>query len=232
MRYKDDVYDRLWYTYSALPNSVPINTSSVIDIQNNNDSYQIPSEVLRTAVQPSSAYHSLSYSNLNLTVEIYVCFHFAEIAKLTQGKKREFIINVNGGSYISEPITLDYLKPLSICLNQIFEGQFSFVINATTGSDLPPILNAFELYYVIPQFDLHKPTNSRDVAAIMDIKQTLRISREDWQADPCVPIEYSWSGLTCSSDDTPTIISLNLSSSKLTGEIPISLSNLTALQYL
>ncbi|KAK7839172.1 putative lrr receptor-like serine/threonine-protein kinase, partial [Quercus suber] len=192
--YKDDVYDRLWYTYSALPNSVPINTSSVIDIQNNNDSYQIPSEVLRTAVQPSSAYHSLSYSNLNLTVEIYVCFHFAEIAKLTQGKKREFIINVNGGSYISEPITLDYLKPLSICLNQIFEGQFSFVINATTGSDLPPILNAFELYYVIPQFDLHKPTNSRDVAAIMDIKQTLRISREDWQADPCVPIEYSWSG--------------------------------------
>ena len=161
-RCKDDVYDRLWYTYCALPNSVPINTSSVIDIQNNNDSYQIPSEVLRTAVQPSSAYHSLSYSDLNLTVKIYVCFHFAEIEKLTQGKKREFIINVNGGSYISEPITLDYLKPLSICLNQIFERQFSFVINATTGSDLPPILNAFELYAVIPQSDLHKPTNSRD----------------------------------------------------------------------
>ena len=112
--------------------------------------------------QPSSAYHSLSYSDLNLTVKIYVCFHFAEIEKLTQGKKREFIINVNGGSYISEPITLDYLKSLSICLNQIFERQFSFVINATTGSDLPPILNAFELYAVIPQSDLHKPTNSRD----------------------------------------------------------------------
>ena len=90
-RYKDDVYDRLWYTYSALPNSVPINTSSVIDIQNNNDSYQIPSEVLRTAVQPSSAYHSLSYSDLNLTVKIYVCFHFAEIEKLTQEMVCTFI---------------------------------------------------------------------------------------------------------------------------------------------
>ncbi|KAL4625930.1 hypothetical protein ACB092_05G059600 [Castanea dentata] len=234
IRYKSDVYDRLWHIYGALSNSIPINTSSVIDIQNNNDSYQLPSEVLRTAVQPSSGYHSLSYSDPPSydTENWCVCFHFAEIAKLTQGKEREFIISVTGGTYTytSEPITLDHLKPLSICFNRIFEGHFSFVINATTGSDLPPILNAFEFYYVIPQFNLHKPTNSRDVAAIMDIKQTLRISREDWQADPCVPIE--WSGLTCNSDDTPMIISLNLSSSKLTGEIPISLSNLTELQYL
>ncbi|KAL4625493.1 hypothetical protein ACB092_05G030400 [Castanea dentata] len=165
IRYKDDVYDRLWYTYSALPNSVPIDTSSVIDIQNNNDSYQLPSEVLRTAVQPSSGYHSLRFYFFNTPNNIggiYVCFHFAEIAKLTQGKKREFIIDVNGGSYISEPITLDYIKPLSVCLNQIFKGEFHFVINATTGSDLPPILNAFELYTVIPPFDLDKPTNSRD----------------------------------------------------------------------
>ncbi|KAF3961496.1 hypothetical protein CMV_013895 [Castanea mollissima] len=170
IRYKNDVYDRLWYTYSALPNSVPINTSSVIDIQNNNDSYQLPSEVLRTAVQPSSGYHSLRFYFFNTPNNIggiYVCFHFAEIAKLTQGKKREFIIDVNGGSYISEPITLDYIKPLSICLNQIFEGEFHFVINATTGSDLPPILNAFELYTVIPPFDLDKPTNSRDVTFYM-----------------------------------------------------------------
>ncbi|KAK7839178.1 lrr receptor-like serine/threonine-protein kinase ios1 [Quercus suber] len=233
-RYKNDVYDRFWYTSNPLSNSVPINTSSVIDIQNNNDSYQIPSEVLRTAVQPSSGYHSLSFSDMSgYTQESYVCFHFAEIAKLTQGKKREFIINVKEGSYISEPVTLDYLKPLSICLNQTFEWPFSFVIKATTASDLPPILNAFEVYGVIPQYELHKPTNSRDVAAIMDIKQTLRIFREDWLADPCVPIELTWSGLTCnSSDDTPMIISLNLSSSKLTGEIPFSLSNLTALQYL
>nr|XP_023920344.1 putative leucine-rich repeat receptor-like serine/threonine-protein kinase At2g19230 [Quercus suber]POF00384.1 putative leucine-rich repeat receptor-like serine/threonine-protein kinase [Quercus suber] len=234
LRYKNDVYDRFWYTSNPLSNSVPINTSSVIDIQNNNDSYQIPSEVLRTAVQPSSGYHSLSFSDMSgYTQESYVCFHFAEIAKLTQGKKREFIINVKEGSYISEPVTLDYLKPLSICLNQTFEWPFSFVIKATTASDLPPILNAFEVYGVIPQYELHKPTNSRDVAAIMDIKQTLRIFREDWLADPCVPIELTWSGLTCnSSDDTPMIISLNLSSSKLTGEIPFSLSNLTALQYL
>ena len=162
LRYKSDVYDRFWYTLSTLPNSVPIKTSSVIDIQNNNDSYQIPSEVLRTAVQPSNGYQSLSFHDTpNYTGESYVCFHFAEIANLTQGKKREFIVNVNEGSYISEPITLDYLKPLSKCLNRTFDGV-RFVINATTGSDLPPILNAFEVYGVIPPYDLQKPTNSRD----------------------------------------------------------------------
>ncbi|KAK7848834.1 putative leucine-rich repeat receptor-like serine/threonine-protein kinase, partial [Quercus suber] len=66
----------------------------------------------------------------------------------------------------------------------------------------------------------------------MYIKQTYMISRDDWQGDPCVPHQYSWSNLTCSSDDTPRIISLDLSSSKLIGEIATSISDLTALQYL
>lgn len=132
-------------------------------MQGSNDSYKPPTEVLRTAVQPSSGYHALSFYDLNLTgdsLKSYVCFHFAEIAKLTQGKKREFIIHVNGGNYTSEPITLDHLKPLSICLNQTFEGHFNFSINATAESDLPPILNAFEQYTVYSlQF---KPTDSGD----------------------------------------------------------------------
>nr|XP_023910663.1 G-type lectin S-receptor-like serine/threonine-protein kinase CES101 [Quercus suber] len=166
LRYKNDVYDRMWYPYIKWPNSVKINTSSDIDIQNNNDSYRLPPEVLRTAIQPSNGDNSLIYDSPPSynTGNLCFCFHFAEISKLTQGKKREFIISVYGGTdtYTSEPITLDHLKPLSICVNRRIEGPFRFVINATTRSDLPPILNAFELHSVIPQFDLHEPTNSRD----------------------------------------------------------------------
>ena len=163
-RYKSDVYDRLWYSGSTLSNSVPINTSLAIDVQSSNDSYKLPLEVLKTAVQPPKGYHALHFDD-NTSADVtkrYVCFHFAEIEKLTQGEKREFIIDVNGGNYISEPIMLDHLKPLSICLNQIFEGHFSFSINATTRSDRPPILNAFELYYVISSFYLLNATDSRD----------------------------------------------------------------------
>ncbi|KAM3747460.1 hypothetical protein ACB098_05G037000 [Castanea mollissima] len=235
IRYKDDVYDRLWRSRSTLLNWVPINTSSVIDTHDSNDSYQLPAQVLRTAVQPPSGYNALTYYGTNNPYngcKYYVCFHFAEIAKPTQGKKREFIIDVGGGNYTSEPITLEYLKPLSICPQngQPFEGGFSFSINATTESGLPPILNAFEVYNVISL--PYKPSDPRDVAAIMYIKQTYMISRDDWQGDPCVPHQYSWSNLTCSSDDIPRIISLYLSSSKLTGKIATSISDLTALQYL
>ena len=92
----------------------------------------------------------------------YVCFQFAEIAKPTQGKKREFIIDVEGGNYTSEPITLEYLKPLSICPQNgpPFDGRFSFSINATTESGLPPIVNAIEYYNVISL--PFEPTDPRD----------------------------------------------------------------------
>jgi hypothetical protein len=168
LRYKDDVYDRLWSTRNTLFNWVPINTSSVIDTEGSNDSYKPPAQVLRTAVQPPSGQYALIYDigsrpNNGPSDTYYVCFHFAEIAKLTEGKKREFVIVVNGGNYTSEPITLDYLKPLSICPQDEhgpFQGSFSFSINATTGSSLPPILNAIEYYTVIAL--PYKPTYAGD----------------------------------------------------------------------
>ncbi|KAJ7963104.1 Receptor-like protein kinase family [Quillaja saponaria] len=58
------------------------------------------------------------------------------------------------------------------------------------------------------------------------------ISRIDWQGDPCVPLPVAWSGLNCSSGNSLRIISLNLSSSKLAGEIATSLSNLSKLESL
>ena len=161
-RYKEDVYDRLWYSYGTLNyHSVRINTSSAIDVHDSNG-YKLPAQVLRTAVQASGVYNNtLNYSDSgNFSGRLYICFHFAEIAELTQGKKREFIISVNRGDYTSKPITLEYLTPLSICPNRTFESPFHFSIDATMESDLPPILNAFELYTVAPL--PNKPTDHAD----------------------------------------------------------------------
>ena len=60
-RYEDDVYDRLWFSRSTLSNWVAINTSSVINTQDSNDSYQPPAQVLRTAVQPPSGHNALTF---------------------------------------------------------------------------------------------------------------------------------------------------------------------------
>ena len=106
--------------------------------------------MLKTAIKPTSGYRALSFVDDigSSSRKYFACFHFAEI-ELTEGEIREFVIDVNEGDYISEPITLEYLKPKSVCPNRTFQGQFNFTINATAKSTLPPILNAFEIYEVI-----------------------------------------------------------------------------------
>ncbi|XP_035547836.1 putative leucine-rich repeat receptor-like serine/threonine-protein kinase At2g19230 [Juglans regia] len=60
---------------------------------------------------------------------------------------------------------------------------------------------------------------------MLEIKTQYNVTK-NWQGDPCVPSDYSWEGLNCSNDNPPRVISLNLSSSNLTGEIATSFSKL------
>ncbi|XVE88784.1 hypothetical protein DITRI_Ditri19aG0096700 [Diplodiscus trichospermus] len=208
VRYKDDIYDRVWYPFQ-LPGSVPINTSFDIDIQGSGNLYKVPVEVLRTAAQPPNGSKSLTYSSsLNSDYEYNVYFHFAELEDFAEGQLRELSITLNGIK--SGPFTLEYLKPWSISFEKLrIEGNFDFTVDTTKESSLPPILNAFEIYG-LQQFPL-SPTDTSDVDAIMSIKHTYNINRVDWQGDPCLP-------------------KLNLSSSRLTGEISPSLADLQAIE--
>jgi len=159
------VFDRIWWLYN-LTDSVSIGTETNIDIQGSDDPYRLPVEVLRTAVQPQNGLNSLSYNYTspykeNFTPEFRVYFHFAEILEQTApGKLREFTITLNSLNY--GPFTLEYLKPLTIRSNitQVQEGQVRFSIDATLRSDLPPILNAFEIFVLWPLPD--SPTNQTD----------------------------------------------------------------------
>ncbi|XVF26877.1 hypothetical protein REPUB_Repub14bG0057700 [Reevesia pubescens] len=226
VRYKDDIYDRVWYPAQPL-GSVSINTSLDIDTQDSGNLYKLPAEVLRTAVKPSNGSNSLTFSSsFSSNYDYNVYFHFAELEDFAEDQPRELAITLNGIKY--GPYTLQYLKPLSISVQSLkTEGNFSFTIN-TTKTGLPPILNAFEFYAVV-QFQLSS-TDPSDVGAIMSIKHTYNINRVGWQGDPCLPKEYSWSGLSCRFNSTPRIISLNLSSSKLTGDISPSLADLLAIE--
>ncbi|XP_052305466.1 LRR receptor-like serine/threonine-protein kinase IOS1 isoform X7 [Populus trichocarpa] len=235
IRYKDDVYDRIWRFDVNLTDSVSNGTETNIDIQGSDDPCRLPVEVLRTAVQPRNGLNSLSYSypsphTENFTPEFLVFFHFAEIFEQTAiGKLREFTITLNGLNY--GPFTLEYLKPLTIRSNitQVQEGQVRFSIDATLRSDLPPILNAFEIFKLLPLPD--SPTNQTDVDAIMAIKEAYKIDRVDWQGDPCLPL-ITWTGLQCNDDNPPRIISMNLSNNELTGTVPEAFAQLPDLTIL
>ncbi|KAJ7963102.1 putative Protein kinase [Quillaja saponaria] len=230
-RYQNDVYDRVWQN-SGLNMSWRAfsNTSVDIDTDGSGNAYRLPAQVLRTAVQPATLSKNLFMNGtIDRRYEYCVYFHFAEI-QLTPGRRRMINITVNGESFLPEPITLEYLKPLTISTNITTQDYFSFDISPAKGSDLPPILNALEIQILLPQPNL--PTYTRDVDAILEIKDTYGISRIDWQGDPCLPSFLMWSGLNCRNDNGARIISVVLSSSKLTGEISSSFSRLTELESL
>ncbi|KAF7814188.1 putative LRR receptor-like serine/threonine-protein kinase [Senna tora] len=235
-RYKDDIYDRLWRTINVAY-WYQLNGSVDIDPATTNDPYKLPSQVLRSAAQSYNLSYSLNFDydsiwkDLDKSSKYYVYFHFAEIQKLPLGHKRIINITLDDKTVLS-PLTLEYLKPLTITPQNATQGYVRFNISATSQSHAPPILNAFEVYKLISP--LHSPTHKTDVDAILDIKKRYKMSKLDWQGDPCVA-NLPWEGLTCSSAFNHTnarIISLNLSASKLTGEIVTSFSQLSELESL
>ncbi|KAG7014038.1 putative LRR receptor-like serine/threonine-protein kinase [Cucurbita argyrosperma subsp. argyrosperma] len=84
-------------------------------------------------------------------------------------------------------------------------GQLQFSISAAKGSDLPPILNGFEIYSAKEM--QNASTVSEDADAMMGVKQAFRLIR-NWEGDPCFPSELIWAGLTCSNSNASSILSM------------------------
>ncbi|KAI9071874.1 hypothetical protein K1719_046158 [Acacia pycnantha] len=242
-RFKDDVYDRVWRVDDMFEDKGlrKFNSSSEdIDVGSTNDSYELPTEVLMSATKSLNLSFDLSldYDDVWKTqreksFRYYVIFHFVEIEKLPAGQKRVIDIIVNDEYINAEPITLEYLKPVTVTSVTNQDG-LRFNISATSESDAPPILNAIETYKIISP--LASPTDQTDADAILDIKNTYGIPKVDWQGDPCVPEDFRWEGLGCIYDDSNSanarITSLNLSASKLRGQIVPSFSQMTELKSL
>ncbi|KAL4039446.1 hypothetical protein IC575_003100 [Cucumis melo] len=224
LRYPADVYDRIWNPLNVDTLNSSVTNSSIS--QGNNDAYKIPDTMLRTAAKEQNASCSLIYfwETQSSSAQFYVYFHFAEIEKLV-GKKRRLKVDLTGQRNATTNATLDYLKPLSLSLNGTPDnaGQLQFSISAAEGSDLPPLLNGFEIYAAKDM--RNASTVPVEADAMMGVKGAFKLIR-NWEGDPCFPSELSWSGLTCSNSSASNILSINLSSSNLTGKIPASIANL------
>ncbi|KAJ8753663.1 hypothetical protein K2173_026339 [Erythroxylum novogranatense] len=232
IRYKDDPCDRLWAPMKFVGRDwKSINSTLNIDMQEDNDNNKVPVDVFRTAAMPGTNQSSLTYNytDYSPSTNLYVNLYLFEIEKILPGQRRKFTITINGDDYGA--FTLDNSKPLTIRSNKSV-GVLNFTINPTRDSTLPPILNAFE---ILGELELTKPaTNQTDVDAMTDIKHIYNINKTDWQGDPCLPSTYIWTGLSCSRNSTELskIISVNLSSSSLRGDIASAFSNLIAMQNL
>ncbi|KAK2352999.1 putative LRR receptor serine/threonine-protein kinase [Trifolium repens] len=232
-RYKDDVYDRIWFPYELSSDWRRLSTSLNNDDLNQND-YKLPAIVMSTAITPLNANAPLQFhwDSNNMNDRYYKYLYFNEVEKLAGNETRAFNITMNGVFWFGPKIPI-YQKASTVLSTKHFTGAKRYEISLfkTENSTLPPILNAIEVYK-LKDFS-QSETQHEDVDAVTKIKNSYGVAR-NWQGDPCAPVMYMWEGLNCSFNglNPPRIISLNLSSSGLTGQIHYSISQLTMLQYL
>ncbi|XP_016562625.2 LOW QUALITY PROTEIN: senescence-induced receptor-like serine/threonine-protein kinase [Capsicum annuum] len=230
VRYQDDIYDRLWFPYNNVENTVPLSTSLPIDnTLEHGNAYRPPPKVLSTAIAGENGI-SFSWEPANATDEQYIYLHFAEIE--ADHVNRQFNIYVNGKLF-DEPLAPDYLSSTTVFSTSPLtpRAKYQITLNKTGNSIRPPTINALEIYKVVRQF-ITSQTYDLDVEAIMNVKSTYGV-KKNWQGDPCGSEDDTWNGVTCKYDvNPPRVISLNLSSSELHGTISPYITNLTKLESL
>ncbi|KAF7136040.1 hypothetical protein RHSIM_Rhsim08G0229800 [Rhododendron simsii] len=234
VRYSADVYDRIWIPDNPSSTWEAFSASSYHnpDALSAND-YKPPYSVMATAVRPVNGSNSLNFwCQVDYPKQqLYnVYMYFAEIG--TAEQERELDIYINDAPW-SLGVATDFSRPVTVngtYSNSADSRKLDFSIRATSQSTLPPMLNALEIYEMVK--DDFPLLLAMVVEAIRNIKSAYRVEK-NWQGDPCVPMNYSWDNLQCNYDrNSARIISLNLSSSSLSGNMNFSFSGLTSLESL
>ncbi|XP_019196354.1 PREDICTED: putative leucine-rich repeat receptor-like protein kinase At2g19210 [Ipomoea nil] len=235
LRYKDDVFDRIWVPWT-LDGAKPVNaTSTTENFANEENLFRMPPAVMNSGVVPSDPTQPLtfSWSTKKSTDKFYIYLSFAEIQNLKSNQTRELNIYLNGNFYYG-PVVPPNKGYITVYPKIPYTNatKYNLSLSKTQNSTLPPIINALEVYY-LKQFN-EPQTNDNDVAAMFGIKSDYGVTNKNWQGDPCSPLSYSWNGLKChhTASNPPRITSMNLSSSGLTGPISSYISNLTMIQVI
>nr|XP_043627868.1 probable LRR receptor-like serine/threonine-protein kinase At4g29180 [Erigeron canadensis] len=229
-RYADDMYDRIWSPYNS-PAWDSLHTSVDIDISGNG--YRAPNEVMQTGATPKNGTESLEFS-WNVSdpkSKFYIYMYFADLVMPGRNQTRQFNVSWNKVQLFGNVSPHAYYASTFYSSRALVGNEHKISIQRSGSENAVPILNAIEIYRVQEFTDL--ATISRDVDAIHNFRTTYKVNR-NWVGDPCGPKKYSWEGVLCNytNSSPPQIISINLSTSDLTGQVAASLANLSSLETL
>ncbi|KAL1220936.1 putative LRR receptor-like serine/threonine-protein kinase [Cardamine amara subsp. amara] len=234
VRYPDDVFDRIWFPSTPI-GSKPLSDPSTSLTSNDTGNFRLPKVVMRTGIVPDTPSGSVDFgwNPDDPSQEFYFYLYFTELQRPSSNsvETREFVILLNGELF-SQPLTLNYFRTLFLfTLKPLTEQSYQFSLRQTRNSSLPPLINAMETYFTnkLPL----SSTDQNDLSAMRNVKSVYKLKR-NWEGDVCMPQAYKWEGINCSYNgiSMPRVISLNLSSAGLTGEITSEISRLSQLQIL
>uniref|UniRef100_A0A1J3GJ06 Putative leucine-rich repeat receptor-like serine/threonine-protein kinase n=1 Tax=Noccaea caerulescens TaxID=107243 RepID=A0A1J3GJ06_NOCCA len=223
IRFPDDEFDRFWEPYSlnsTVPNNRKLEVSGFWNLP--------PSRIFNTdlralQVQPLE----FTWPPMPLKNSIYyIALYFAHDSdSLGDGSRRVFDVSVNGITYYKE-LSVTPAGAVIFASKWPLEGLTTLTLSPRSGSSLAPLINGGEMFELI---SLGGKTLVRDVTALNAIKSSFQNAPIDWNGDPCMPKNYSWSGVTCTEGPRIRVIALNLTSMGLSGSLAPEASKLTAL---
>ncbi|CAN1348825.1 Nodulation receptor kinase, partial [Linum perenne] len=234
IRFPDDPQDRIW----SSPDPERVNLSTIATIKNTitNPTAKVPLKVLETAVTNETRlqflYTDLDKRDCNYTIFLY----FFELDNTVRPGQRVFDIYINDEKQeTSFDVWGNGSNYSEVALNVTANGYLNLTLGRVNNkSKYGPILSAYEIMQVYQSI---QGTNQRDVRVMEKVKDGLLEQNkgnkklESWSGDPCQP--SSWDGVACHYSNGSTIITkLDISSSRLQGQIPTTTVQLIYLKEL
>ncbi|XWS09008.1 hypothetical protein CRYUN_Cryun40dG0048700 [Craigia yunnanensis] len=223
-----DQFDRWWEPYEENVSVVASNkTPPVFGFWNIPPSKVFERALSSVQLEPLELrWPSLSLPNSTYYIDMY----FADNSDSMPSSSRVLEIHINDVRYYGNfNVTLEGAAVFAT--RWPLSGPTKITLSTAANSNISPLINAGEIFYVLL---LGGRTHTRDVRALEEMKNCLRILTFDWNGDPITSLEYdqnpmSWIEVTGSEGERVRVIALNLTSMDLGGSLSPSIANLTAL---
>jgi hypothetical protein len=158
VRYPDDPYDRKWYPINDTTNWEIIQTDKRV-MNYDNDLFDAPSKVMQTAATPRNASDDIRFQlyyfdtqSKYLSSGCIPILYFSELEPRLGTNVRQFYVNINDKLWYPKVYTPPYLYSDAIYNTNLYgrgNTQYNVTINSASNSTLPPIINAYEVHFVI-----------------------------------------------------------------------------------
>ncbi|KMZ67174.1 putative Protein kinase [Zostera marina] len=238
LRYPIDEYDRRWRPYTS-DSLETLSTTKKISMCKARCIYPAPLDVFQTC-----GVSAANGSTINITFQwplnnkksrkVYMVIYYAEIQNLASDQSRNFSAFGNLDYWTENQAYPGYLHSgiyRSVNIGTLNDPFVTFILRTANGTTLPPIISGIEVYEVHDLTALIS-TKDEEVEDMLELKEFYKLTK-NWQGDPCVPKDYVWEGVECSSENlNSSIISLNLSFSGLSGGIAETFKNFKLLKSL